>query len=60
MDARVDEITGVRFASELHPFPSYSGPELLAVQFLGRVGTVRCQRESLPSPMMVVRDPTEY
>lgn len=38
MDVRIDEITGVRFARELHPFPSYSGPELLAVQFLGPGG----------------------
>jgi hypothetical protein len=38
MDARVDEITGVRFVRELHPFPSYSGPELLTVQFLGPGG----------------------
>lgn len=38
MHVRVDEITGVRFVRELHPFPSYSGPELLAVQFLGPGG----------------------
>ena len=38
MDLRVDEITGVRFVRELHPYPSYSGPELLAVQFLGPGG----------------------
>ena len=38
MDVRVDEITGVRFVRELHPFPSYSGPELLTVQFLGPGG----------------------
>ena len=38
MDVRVDEITGVRFVHELHPFPSYSGPELLTVQFLGPGG----------------------
>ncbi len=38
MDVRVDEISGVRFVRELHPFPSYSGPELLAVQFLGPGG----------------------
>jgi len=36
MDVRVDEITGVRFVRELHPFSSYTGPELLAVQFLGQ------------------------
>ena len=38
MDVRVDEISGVRFVRELHSFPSYSGPELLAVQFLGPGG----------------------
>jgi hypothetical protein len=38
MNVRVDEITGVRFVRELHPFPSYSGPELLTVQFLGPEG----------------------
>jgi hypothetical protein len=35
---RVDEITGVRFVRELHPFPSYTGPELLAEQFVGQSG----------------------
>ena len=41
LDVRIDEITGVRFVRELHPFPGYTGPELLAVQFLGqRGGTV--------------------
>ena len=38
MDVRIDEIAGVRFVRELHPFPSYTGPELLAVQFLGQSG----------------------
>jgi hypothetical protein len=38
MSVRVDEITGVRFVRELQPFPSYSGPELLTVQFLGPDG----------------------
>ena len=38
MDVRVDEITGVRFVRELYPFSSYSGPELLTVQFLGPGG----------------------
>jgi len=38
MDVRIDEITGVRFVRELHPFPSYTGPELLVVQFLGPGG----------------------
>jgi hypothetical protein len=38
MDVRVGEITGVRFVRELHPYPSYSGPELLRVQFLGPGG----------------------
>ena len=34
MHVGVEEITRVRFVRELHPYPSYSGPELLAVQFL--------------------------
>jgi hypothetical protein len=38
LSVRVDEITGIRFVRELHPFPSYVGPELLAVQFLGPGG----------------------
>jgi hypothetical protein len=38
MSVRVDEVTGVRFVRELHPFPPYPGPELLAVQFLGPRG----------------------
>ena len=35
MDARVDEITGVRFVREPYPFPSFPGREVLTVQFLG-------------------------
>jgi putative heme iron utilization protein len=35
MDVRVDEITGVRFVREPYPFPSFSGREVLTVQFLG-------------------------
>jgi hypothetical protein len=38
MDVGVDEITGVRFVRELHPYPSYCGPELLTVKFLGPGG----------------------
>jgi len=38
MDVRVDEITGVRFIRQPKPFPSYTGPELLTVQFLGPSG----------------------
>jgi hypothetical protein len=38
LDVRIDEITGVRFVRELNPFPGYTGPELLAVQFLGQCG----------------------
>ena len=35
MDVRVDEITGVRFAREPYPFPSFPGRESLTVRFLG-------------------------
>ncbi len=38
MDVRVDEITGVRFAREPYPFPSFPGRESLTVQFLGPGG----------------------
>ena len=38
MDVRVDEITGVRFVREPYPFPSFSGREVLTVQFLGPDG----------------------
>jgi putative heme iron utilization protein len=38
MDVRVDEITGVRFAREPYPFPSFPGRESLAVRFLGPGG----------------------
>ena len=38
MTVPTDEITGVRFVRELHPFPSYTGPELLAVPSLGPSG----------------------
>jgi putative heme iron utilization protein len=38
MDVRVDEITGVRFAREPYPFPSFPGRESLMVQFLGPDG----------------------
>jgi len=38
MSVRVDEITGVRFVREPYPFPSYAGPELLTVHFLGPGG----------------------
>jgi len=38
MDVRVDEITGVRFACEPYPFPSFPGREVLTVQFLGPDG----------------------
>ncbi len=35
MDVRVDEISGVRFVREPYPFPSFTGREVLTVQFLG-------------------------
>jgi putative heme iron utilization protein len=38
MDVRIDEITGVRFAREPYPFPSFPGRESLTVQFLGPDG----------------------
>jgi putative heme iron utilization protein len=38
MAVRIEEITGVRFVRQPKPFPSYTGPELLTVQFLGPSG----------------------
>src|SRR5215470_17104413 len=38
MDVRVDEITGVRFVRGPYPFPSFSGREVLVVEFLGPDG----------------------
>jgi len=38
MDVRVDEITGVRFARDPYPFPSFPGRESLTVRFLGPGG----------------------
>ena len=38
IDVRVDEVTGVRFAREPYPFPSFPGREVLTVQFLGPRG----------------------
>jgi len=35
MDVRIDEVTGVRFAREPYPFPSFAGRESLTVRFLG-------------------------
>jgi hypothetical protein len=38
MDVRVDEITRVRFVRAPYPFPSFSGREVLTVEFLGPDG----------------------
>jgi hypothetical protein len=38
MDVRVDEITGVRFVRGPYPLPSFPGPEVLTVEFLGSGG----------------------
>jgi hypothetical protein len=38
MDVRVDEITGVRFVRGPYPFASFTGREVLTVQFLGLGG----------------------
>jgi hypothetical protein len=38
MHVGLDEITGVRFLRGRDPFPSYTGEELLEVQFLGPSG----------------------
>ena len=38
MDVRVDEITRVRFVRAPYPFPSFSGRQVLTVEFLGPSG----------------------